>query len=60
MPKSKAGRALLPQAPVSTEGELGNRKIANKSSAFGNVQNNLKQKKPLRDKELTDSIQVIS
>jgi hypothetical protein len=60
MPKSRDGRALLPLARVSTGVGLGNCKIARKPSAFGNVQNNLKQKKPLRDKELTDSIQVIS
>ncbi len=33
---------------------------AYKPSAFGNVCNMSKQKKPLRDNDLTDSIQVIS
>jgi hypothetical protein len=31
-----------------------------KASAFGNARNSLKQKNPLRDKVLTDSIEVIS
>jgi hypothetical protein len=38
--------------------QLGIRDI--ETSAFGNVRKGLKQKNPLRDKVLTDSIEVIS
>jgi hypothetical protein len=60
MPDVGPSDALLPHARVSTDSARCIFKIAHKPSAFGNVQNSLKQKKPLPDKELTDSIEVIS
>ena len=54
------GIGILPTSRVSGSGSFMVVSDAHKTSAFYNVRDNLKWKKPLRNNDLADSIQVKS